>query len=274
MDFLIVNGKVCGISEVVLNSFCLNSVKKLNQKVWYGYGGIPFFNENIEQLKKQAEALKIPFPPEFKNRRELFRLTKRMLNKNKFYRSGYITFQIFQNENSIQTLVLSNAFQEFDFPFDSNGLLADFSVQKKQLNNPFSVFPVYNEQLWQAGLAEINETPFQQIIFTNTENSVCEGIHANIFMIKENNLYTPDLSSGCYEDVLRKVIIDFAKDVGLNTFEKINFEKNEIFEMDEVFFVSESNEFKWVLGIENKRFFLNYSKKIYDLLIRKLNTNS
>ncbi len=271
---MIVNGEVAGINEINLNSFCLEPVSGLGQKVWYGYGGIPFFNENIEQLKKQAEALKIPFPAEFENRRELFRLTKRMLNKNKFYRSGYITFQIFQNENSIQTLVTSNTFQQFDFPFDNNGLLAEFSVQKKQLNNPFSVFPFYNEQLWQAGLAEINDTPFQQIIFTNSENSVCEGIHANIFMVKENNLYTPDLAAGCYEDVLRNIILNLAKKSELTVYEKNNLERNEIFEMDEVFFASESSGFKWVLGIENKRYFLNYSKKIHDFLIKKINPNS
>lgn len=274
MEFLIANGKVANTEEINLNHFLTEPSFRLPQKVWYGYGGIPLFTENMEQLKVQAKALLLPFPKEFENLRELFRITKRMLNKNKFYRSGYIHFQIFWTANGVQTLITANAFEVFDFPYAENGLLVTVSNLKKNSQNQLNRFPFFNEMLWQSGLAEIRQMPYQQILFLNENNSVCESAGANIFYVKENNLITPALSTGCYEDVLRPHVLELANHAGLTVTETNQGGKSEIVEADEIFLASEAGGIQWTLGIENKRFLHHYSKKIYDLLRAKLNPNS
>lgn len=262
MEFLISNGKVTGKDEINLNHLLTESLFKLSQKVWYGHGSIPLLAENIEQIKNQAEALQLPFPKELENQRELFRITKRMLNKNKFYRSGYVHFQLFWNENQVQTLITANAFEEFNFPQNNSGLLVSFSGQKKHTQNTCNQFPFFNAIIWETGRGEIRETPFQQVIFLNEKNAICEGIGANIFLIKENELLTPALSSGCYEDVLRPILLETSINSGLKVNESATVEKSVLFEMDEIFFASEAKGIHWVLGIENKRYLHFYSKKI------------
>lgn len=274
MEFLIANGKVAETGEISLNSFLTEPSFRLSQKVWYGYGGIPFFAENLEQIKSQANVLQLPVPKEFENRRELFRITKRMLNKNKFYRSGYVHFQVFWTANEVQTLITANTFEVFDFPFTETGLLVTVSNLKKNSQNQHNRFPFFNAMLWQAGLAEIRQMPFHQIFFLNENNSVCESAGANIFYVKGNNLITPALSTGCYEDVLRPHILELARPAGLTVTETNRLEKMEMVEADELFLASEAGGIQWVLGIENKRFLHYYSKKIYDLLCTGLNSNS
>jgi branched-subunit amino acid aminotransferase/4-amino-4-deoxychorismate lyase len=274
MEFLIANGKVAGIEETNLNHFLTEPFFRLSQKVWYGYGGIPFFNENLKQIKNQTEALRLPFPKEFENQREMFRITKRMLNKNKFYRSGYLHFQVFWTATRVQTLVTANAFEGFDFPYAESGLLVTISNLKKNAQNQMNRLPFFNEMLWQAGLAEIRQMPFQQILFLNENNSVCESAGANIFLVKENNLITPALSTGCYEDILRPHVLDIAKHAGLTISETERLKKQEMGEVDEIFLASEAGGIRWVLGVENKRFLHYFSQKIYDLLRTKLNPNS
>jgi branched-chain amino acid aminotransferase len=262
MEFLIANGKVAGKDEINLNHILTESTFRLSQKVWYGYGGIPLFAENLEQIKNQAEALHLPFPKEFENRRELFRIAKRMLNKNKFYRSGYIHLQTFWKENQIQTLITANAFEQFSFLHNQAGLLVTFSVQKKHTQNTCNRFPFFNEPIWESGMGEIRQTPFQQVIFLNEKKTICEGARANIFLIKGNELFTPALSSGCYEDVLRPVILETVKQSGFKVSESDTIEKPMLYEMDEIFFASEASGIQWVLGIENKRYLHFYSKEI------------
>ena len=264
MEFLITNGKVTGKNEINLNYLLIEPSVRLSQKVWYGYGGIPFFAENLKLMKAQTEAIQLPFPKEFENDRELYRITKRMLNKNKFYRSGYVHFDIFWKENLSYTLVTANAFEQFDFPFNQTGLLVAFSEQFKQTQNPYNRFPFFNENIWQTGLATIRQTPSGQIIFLNEKKHLCEGAKANVFLIKNNELFTPHLNSGCYNDILRPVILEIAQHIGLTVFEKEVIEKQSLFEMDEIFFASESNGIQWVLGIENTRYLQFYSKKIKD----------
>ncbi len=270
MEYLIVNGTVAGKDEIYLNHFLTETSFRLSQKMWYGYGGIPFFAENIEQIKSQVEALHFPLPKVFENRRELFRLTKRMLNKNKFYRSGYVHFQLFWIENEVQTLITANAFREFDFPLYEPGLLVTTSSLIKNSQNPFNRFPFFNELFWHAGLSEIRQSLHQQVLFLNENQSVCESAGANIFLVKENKLLTPALSTGCYEDVLRIYILEAAKTAGLQVAEMSSIEEPEIFEMDEIFIASESAGIQWILGVENKRFLHYYSGKIHEILIEKL----
>ncbi|MGC9352914.1 MAG: aminotransferase class IV [Mariniphaga sp.] len=274
MEFLIANGKVVRATEINLNHLLTEPSLRLSQKIWYGYGGIPFFNENLEQIKNQAEALRLPFPKEFENQREMFRITKRMLNKNRFYRSGYLHLQVFWTATGVQTLVTAKTFEDFDFPYGESGLLVSFSSLEKKSQNPFNRLPFFNEMLWQAGLAEIRQSPFQQVLFQNENKSVCESAGANIFLVKENNLITPAFSTGCYEDILRSRVLDIAKQAGLTISETERLEKTEIVEADEIFLASEAGGIRWVLGIENKRFLHYFSKKIYDLLRKELNPNS
>ncbi|SHE96914.1 branched-chain amino acid aminotransferase [Mariniphaga anaerophila] len=274
MEFLITNGHIERKNETNLNHLLTDTEFRLSQKAWYGYGGIPFFYENLAQIKEQAEALALPFPKEFKDEHELFRLTKRMLNKNKLYRSGYVHFQLFWKEKQVQTLITANAFPEFDFPFSETGVLVTFSSLSKNSKSAFNRFPFFNETLWQAGLSEIHQNPFQQVIFLNENDWVCESLHSNIFLIKENELITPALASGCYFDVLRPHILKAAKQAGLNISEPTNFDKTKTLDADEIFVASESVGIQWVLGIENKRFLHDGSKEIYNLLINSLQPNS
>ncbi len=270
MEFLIANGVVAGKEEINLNYFLTESSFRLSQKMWYGYGGIPFFAENMEQVKSQLEALHLPLPKDFENWRELFRLTKRMLNKNKFYRSGYVHFQLFWIENEVQTLITANAFREFDFPFYEPGLLVTTSSLIKNSQNPFNRFPFFNEMFWQAGLAEIRQSPYQQILFLNENKTVCESANANIYLVKENRMFTPALSTGCYEDVLRIFILEAAKQLKMQIAEINEIKETDIFQTDELFVASELFGVKWILGIENKRFLHYFSKKIYETLIEKM----
>jgi branched-chain amino acid aminotransferase len=270
MEFLIANGTVAKTDEINLNHFLTESSFRLSQKMWYGYGGIPFFSENMEQIKSQVEALKLPFPKEFENRRELLRITKRMLNKNKFYRSGHVHFQLFWFDNKVQTLITANAFREFDFPFYEPGLLVTTSSLIKNSQNPFNRFLFFNEMLWHAGLSEIRQSPYQQVLFLNENQSVCESAGANIFLVKDNKLLTPALSTGCYEDVVRLFILEAAKTAGLQVAEVNSIEEPEIFEMNEIFIASESAGIQWILGVENKRFLHYYSGKIHEILVERL----
>ncbi len=274
MEFLITNGKIVGIDEINLNKILTEPSFRLSQKVWHGYGGIPFFTENLKLIQKQTEILRLPFPKEFENPRELFRLTKRILNKNKFYRSGYVHIQLFWKNTQVQTLISASAFESFQFPFSETGLVVTFSSLEKDSKNPLCRLPFFNEPLWQAGLAEITQNPFQQVLFLNEKKQVCEGAGANLFIVKENQLITPAFTTGCYEDVLRSYMLKIAQNAGLNVIETDTLNKSAVFEADEIFLASESAGIQWVLGLENKRFLHPVAKKIHDLLIAELNPNS
>jgi hypothetical protein len=267
MRYLIANGRIADVKEINLNHLLTDASFRLTQKIWYGYGGIPLFDENLEQLNHQVEVHRLSSPAILNNRSELFRLTKRMLNKNRFYRSGYIHIQLFWLSGKAHTLITCNAREGFDFPFTENGILVAFASQKILSANTFNRFPCYNEMIWQAGLSAIQGSPLLQMIFLNEKDSLCECAHANLFLIKGDKMLTPALSTGCYEDVLRSCILEAANQAGLDVAETDPLGKTEIFDMDEVFIASEARGIQWILGLENKRFLRYYSGIIHERII-------
>lgn len=264
MDFLIYNNEIKNKADVNLSEILYNGAFCLKQKTWYGFGGIPLFEENVSTIEHQAEALKLPLPQLFQNKRELFRITKRMLNKNKFYRSGYIHFHIFSKNAEPDFLVTNTAFQDFDFPFSEEGKLITISPQKKHSKNDFNQFGFFNEMLWETTLSQLKGTHFQNAVLTNEKEAVCECAFSNIFLIKKNELITPSLKTGCFSDVLRQFVLETARSLKLKTVESNSIHPNDLKNMDEIFLASEQTGIQWVLGVEKKRFLHHHSQQIHD----------
>lgn len=268
--FIVFDGKVQGKDEVNLTSLLLNGSFVISQKFWFGYGGIPLFSENIGLLSRQMEILQLPLPEMLNNEWELFRLTKRMLNKNKFYRSGLVFLQIFMKGEEAQIIVTSEADEQFRFPFHENGIFLNFSPIRKQAPPELSRFPYFNLPLWKAAGAGLRGSVFQNSVLLNENNQICECIGANLFMMKGNTLITPALETGCFEDLLRNLILEIAGQLKIKVLESGKISKEEMLNMNEIFIASEESGIQWILGIENKRFVHHFSEIIYEQLDRRL----
>lgn len=263
MDFVILDGEVISQEELNVAPFIKNDTFHLKQCTWFGFGGIPLLTENIELIQMQINALQLPVPGVLKNRRELFRIIKRMLNKNKYYRSGLIYFQLFWNGDKVNSIITSKAFVTFEFPFQEKGILMDYSSQKKYSKNVLNRFSFFNRPLWEADTRWLKNTDLDSCLVLNENDRICDCTYSNIFLIKGNLLLTPEKGSGCYEDVLRHIILKMAVQTGLQVTESEQIKASDLLQMDEIFTASEELGIHWVLGVENKRFVHQHSISIH-----------
>ena len=51
---------------------------------------------------------------------------------------------------------------------------------------------------------------FDEGIFLNTAGNLCEATTSNLFIVKQQTLYTPDLASACLPGVMRDVVLEYA----------------------------------------------------------------
>ncbi len=266
MDFIIVNGEIIKKQEAGFTSFVWDEPFVVTHKIWFGFGGIPLFNENIEKISTILKTLNTEIPVLLNDKPELFRITKRMLNKNRYFRSGIITCQIFVGQTETNTIFSSFAFPVFDFPISKQPTLINFSDFEKYSNNPLNQFAFFNAPFWQFAKAGNFETTFDNSIFMNEKEAVCDCISSNIFMLKGRVLYTPSIETGCYIDSFRDIVLESAKGINLKVNESEAIGKKDVFQMDEIFLASEEQGIQLVLGVDNKRFVHNYSRNIYDNL--------
>lgn len=93
---------------------------------------------------------------------------------------------------------------------------------------------------------------FDEVILLNERNEVAECTAANIFCVRNGEVVTPPLSSGCLPGVTRSILLEIGHDAGLQIREAPLTVQN-LFEADEVFITSTTREVQPVSQIEERR---------------------
>lgn len=90
-----------------------------------------------------------------------------------------------------------------------------------------------------------------EAIFGNTQGHLCEGTGSNVFVVWEGRLITPPLDSGCLAGVTRELVIELAREGGIEVFEE-NLKLRDLVEADEVFLTSTTRELQPVARVDGK----------------------
>ena len=106
-----------------------------------------------------------------------------------------------------------------------------------------------------------NENNFDNAILLNTSGYVIEVTNANIFILKNDRIYTPPLADGCVDGTMRKWISN-----ELNVTEN-SILPDDLLDADEVFITNSSDGIRSIKTIEGIAF---SSFKIADFLQQKL----
>lgn len=98
------------------------------------------------------------------------------------------------------------------------------------------------------------ENQYESCLLLNTNKNVVEGLHGNLFLVKDNIVKTPPLEDGCIKGIMRKQLIEI-----INTMENLSISETSIspFELQQADELFLSNV---VMGIQP---ISSYRKKIY-----------
>jgi branched-chain amino acid aminotransferase len=81
----------------------------------------------------------------------------------------------------------------------------------------------------------------------------------------EKTLYTPAISEGCIEGVMRRVVIDMAIDEGIEVVEA-QISPQIMKEAEEIFLTNAVQGVQWVMGYKQKRYFNKISRILQNKL--------
>ncbi|MFL6474020.1 MAG: branched-chain amino acid transaminase [Nitrososphaera sp.] len=92
---------------------------------------------------------------------------------------------------------------------------------------------------------------FDEAIMLNSVGNVVEASAENIFVIKDNILITPPISSGALEGITRDSILKIAKENGIE-YEVRNISRDELYTATEVFLTGTAAEVKPITEVDNR----------------------
>lgn len=148
---------------------------------------------------------------------------------------------------------------------NEKGLIMDiFTDVPKPLNYLSNIKTCNSLPYVMAGIFKAQNN-LDEVFLLNQSGYLCEAGSSNVFVWYKNHLYTPALSEGCVEGVMRQVVINIARKNNIPVTEaQINAEI--LYEADEVFLTNASRGIQSVMGYGVKRYFNKLSKGLVDEL--------
>jgi len=88
---------------------------------------------------------------------------------------------------------------------------------------------------------EVTDEGYDEALLLDTSGFVSEGAGENIFVVKNDVIYTPDLSAGALSGITRNTVFHIAQDLGIEVVQK-RITRDEVYISDEAFFTGTAAE--------------------------------
>lgn len=270
------NGIICAVGEKVIgiHNRSFRYGDGLFESMCLKNGAIQFLDYHIDRLQKGMNLLKLEGAQLFDAffiRQEVAHLIK----KNNLKESARVRLTVFRDGGGLYSPETNKASfvleaEELDGKVNAHnsaGLIIDIYKDHKKPINDFSQIKSNNALLYvMAGVYRKNNG-LDEVILLNENGLLCEASGSNVFIWYRNTLYTPALSEGCVEGVMRRVVIEVARMHEINVIEaQINPEI--LNEAEELFLTNAVHGMQWVLGYQKKRFFNKLSKDLQAKIVQ------
>lgn len=91
---------------------------------------------------------------------------------------------------------------------------------------------------------------YDEAIMLNHYGKIAEGSAENIFVVKDGEIFTPPLSSGCLAGITRDSVIQLIRADGMDVIER-ELERDDLYSADEIFMTGTAAEVKSVAQVDN-----------------------
>ena len=197
-----------------------------------------------------------------------------LIRENKIKKGGNLKILVFREEggkylplnNSASCLIMSESSDKNSFSLNKKGLeLGLFKIQLKPMNKLSNYKTISALQSVMCSLDARQKAKDDCLMF-NTENRIIESANSNIFYVKNNIIFTPQLREGCVDGTMRNCILSL-KDLDYKIVEN-EVKIGDILEAEEVFLTNAIQGVRWVSHIKEQQF---TEQKVVKLLTNKIN---
>ena len=235
-------------------------------------GRLILADEHYARIWKGMQTLHFEIPAHFNPGRIEEEILK-LAEKNGHHHGGRIRLTVFRGEGGQYdplNLFPNYCIETWPLPNDnevinSNGLVLDIYHEVKKSTDILSNLKHNNFLPYVMAAFFAKKKQCNDALLLNTYGRVCETTIANIFIVKENNIYTPPLSEGCVAGVTRKVLIQQLHSQNRPLTEK-QLSIPDVLEADELFLTNSIYGIRWVQRIGEKTYGNKQTREIYSSL--------
>ncbi|OFX54867.1 MAG: hypothetical protein A2046_07095 [Bacteroidetes bacterium GWA2_30_7] len=275
--YIIVDGVLTNNKAVIyINNRSFRYGDGFFETIHVSKSNIHFFNYHFERIIDSAKKLKMKLPSYF-NEEYIKNDILKLLNKSKLYLGVRVRLNIFRKDggfyspesNNISYTIEAEKLPTYNYELNKKGLNVEIYNEIKKPISILSSIKSNNSLVYILASIYKTDNNFDDCLLLNEHNDIIEATSSNLFLVKNNVIYTNSTSSGCINGIMRNVIIELAISQNFVVFDDCIFKEPDLLEADEIFLTNTISGIKWVLSFKERRYFNKISKK----LIEELNKN-
>ena len=232
-------------------------------------GKIELVDEHFARLWKGMQILQFDVPKYFspeKLEEQIIALAK----KNTHQSGARVRLSIIRGDGGLfdaknhtpNFIIQTWPLPEGNGEWNSNGLVAGIYNDVKKSCDILSNLKHNNYLPYVLAALQAKKEKWNDAILLNAAGNICDSTIANIFLVKDEIMYTPALSEGCVAGVMRQALLQFLRANNYQLEEKV-ISQFELFAADEVFFTNSMYNIRWVQSIADVDYANTLTQKIY-----------
>ena len=235
-------------------------------------GKIIFADEHFARLWRGLKLMQFEIPKHF-SPDLLEKEINALVQKNAHESLSRVRLNIFRSDGGLydaKDLKPNYCIQSWNLPssnaqWNSNGLVCGIYKDALKSCDAFCNLKHNNYLPYAMAALKAKAEKWNDAFLLNTDERICDSTIANIFLVKDEQVFTPLLSEGCVAGIMREHVI--------GTLKKNNYVITEtavsidsLLNADEVFLTNSIQQLRWVQAVADKNYSNDFAQKIFNLL--------
>lgn len=265
MKFVCFNGDISLSHQPVLTA--------QNRSFRYGDGvfetikvykeSIPFGTLHFERLFLSLRLLKMHFSFD---EGHLEKMIMELCKKNGCSELARVRLAVYRHEdNSAGFIIEAFPLDAEANSFNKKGLTLDLYPYARKSMDAFANLKSANFLPYVLAGLYAKENNLDDSLVLNCDNHICDTSKANIFLVKNKEIFTPALHQGCINGVMRRFLIDELKKQHVPIHQE-GLTEEDLLQADEVFLTNAIYGMRWVKSFKQKEYVHELTYTVYQQL--------
>ncbi len=199
---------------------------------------------------------------------------KALVKKNSHEKKARIRLQVFRGDGGLYDITGSQfnyCIESWELAGDndilnSNGLELGIYTAAKKTCDVLANLKHCNFLPYALAALHAKKEKWNDALLLNQHERICDSTIANVFIIKNEELFTPALSEGCVAGVMREQVITSVKANNWKVNE-VPLTFDDLMQAEEVFLTNSIYNIRWVKSIGDREYKNAAVQKIYSLVL-------
>jgi branched-chain amino acid aminotransferase len=239
--------------------------------------GIPaFIVSHHARMMEGLKAMRID-PPADLSAAHMESLIVQLLQKNGYDQGARVRLTVSRraggtyrpSSTEAEYVITCLPLQDNEYRLNPDGGSIDIYTDIKKTYTRLTPYKTLNTQIYIMASLWAADQGLDDCLIQNDKHTILEATSSNLFLICNGVLYTPAITEGCLGGVMRMQIINLALANNLKVYECPITPQN-LLVADEIFLTNAIWGIRWVSSYKTKRYFNTISRKLLDMLNRKV----